>query len=131
MAFKLTKEEQANKIRLQNDLKESWANLDDVRNGAETRIREAIEEVEAAVGIFEAAIEAAEAFRDEVATRLREEWDGKSEGWQEGDSGQEASTLVEEWENVAFEARMEINSAEINLEGEDIPETFENLPAGV
>ena len=131
MAFKLTKEEKDTRLQILKDLKEGWANLDDVRNGAETRIQEAIEEVNQAVGVYEAALEAAEAFRDEVATRLREEWDGKSEGWQEGDNGAEASTLVEEWENAAIGEEMSVNTAEINIGDGGHDAILEDLPTEV
>ena len=54
-----------------------------------------------AIRAYNAALSAATSFAETISTERREEWDGRSERWQESDAGQNASTLVEEWEGFA------------------------------
>lgn len=52
--------------------------------------------------LFGVLVTEAESFRDEVASRLREEWDEKSERWQESDRGQEVGDFIDSWESADF-----------------------------
>ena len=54
-----------------------------------------------AIRAYNAALSAATSFAETISTERREEWDGRSERWQESDAGQNAVTLVEEWEGFA------------------------------
>ena len=56
-----------------------------------------------------------EEFRESVASRLRNEWDSKSESWQEGDAGSSANEFVDAWESADFSDSIDIA-------------TFEDLP---
>lgn len=129
MAFKLTKEEKATRDKLVVDLHEGWKELEDVRREQENRIQAAIEVLNAALGTYEQVAEAAEAFREEVASRLREEWEEKSEGWQQGDAGEEANSFIEQWENADLTTTMSIGEVAIEVdEGESLSEDLSELP---
>ena len=49
-------------------------------------------------------IEEVNSFIQETAGCLREEFDERSEKWQESDAGQEASSMVEAWEECEIPA---------------------------
>jgi hypothetical protein len=129
MAFRLTKDEQTQKTKIQASLQASWDALEDAKAGAEDKIRTALEELNVFLEAYQKVVSEAEAFREEVAGRLREEWDEKSDGWQEGDKGQEANSFIEEWENASMEPEMSYAAPEIDFgEGETLLGTLEDLP---
>jgi hypothetical protein len=132
MAFKLTKSELAQRVQLARDLQEAWNTLEDAKNQAEDEIQTTMLAVDAAAQGFQSLVSATEAFRETIAERLREEWDGNSEGWQEGDNGEEASQMVEEWESASFEVEMNITPPDIDLgDGDTLVNTLEDLPVEV
>lgn len=119
MAFKLTKDEQKDKDTHTADLRGDWGKVEDAKSLAESVIQRALDDLKQAVETFKATAERAEAFRDEVATRLREEFDDKSETWQEGEKGQEASAFVESWESASCEVDdMEVPELDLDLNGD-------------
>lgn len=75
------------------------------------------------------AIEETETFRDEIATRLRDEYDEKSEKWQESDKASEVDSMISDWENASFE-EPELENPE-TMELEDYAGMLEELPDSV
>lgn len=69
-----------------------------------------------AIRAYNAALAAAATFAETIATERREEWDGRSERWQESDAGQNAATFVEEWEGFEAEEIDEPENAADDLE---------------
>jgi len=75
------------------------------------------------------AIEEAENFRDALAIRLRDEYDEKSEKWQEGDKGSEADSFISEWESADFEIPDLDSTAPLGTEyNESMADDLEALP---
>lgn len=70
----------------------------------------------------------AAAFAEGVHDRLSDEWDEKSERWQEGDAGQEAQSLIEEWDSVTVDEIQEVEIVKPELEGDIGWEEFRDLP---
>ncbi len=130
MAFRLTNDEQKDKTKHESALREGWAKVEDAKAEAEGAIQQAMSALKEAINEFQTAVENAEGFRDEVSSRLREEFDDKSETWQEGDRGQEASSVVESWENTSFQADdLEVPEIDLDLaDGNDIISELEGLP---
>jgi hypothetical protein len=69
-----------------------------------------------AIRAYNAALAAAATFAETIATERREEWDGRSERWQDSDAGQNAATFVEEWEGFEAEEIEEPENAAECLE---------------
>lgn len=74
MAFKLTKAEQATKDEILTQLHDTW-------------------------DAYSSAVEKAKDFASVIAERSREEFDEKSEKWQESDRGHAANEWIEKWED--------------------------------
>ena len=82
MAFKLTKPETKTKEALLE------------------RLREVEEGVQAAIERYNEVIDDVRAFCTDVAERAVEEWNEKSERWQEGDAGTAADEWISVWRDV-------------------------------
>jgi hypothetical protein len=123
MAFNLTKLEQMTHQTLINELREAQDSFTAAQD-SENPLKETvvIRLAELLVKINEA-----ESFRDAVASRLRDEFDSKSEKWQESDRGDEASYLVDAWENASFEEPELEDPMNVELE-ENYAEMLEDLP---
>lgn len=59
-----------------------------------------LSDLNAVVAKYNGAVTDAHVAVKAVADRLRDDYDGKSEKWQEGEAGQAAESFVSEWENT-------------------------------
>ena len=128
MAIKLTKYENEHRDELVADLEVAASVLHEEMEEVSRLINEANEIATAAYAAYNETLANAREFAQDIASRLREELDARSEKWLESDKGQAATEMVERWESDEFD----------DLEWEDIdppeqpdPEwrdTLENLP---
>ena len=93
---------------------------DDERTEIADALRAAAEAHSDAVTGYNDAMENAKAFVEEVASRLRDVYDNRSEKWQEGDKGQSADSFIQTWEEFSPDEESE-------LEG-NVADEFERLP---
>ena len=118
MAFKLSKSE--------ND--DHSALIDKLTSATEALIASQTDEIVAA---YNTTIAECEEFRSNVADRLRDEFDDKSEKWQESDAGSDADEFASTWEDLALD---EYDASEEAIsEGEvddlrNLLDDFTNLP---
>jgi hypothetical protein len=83
-----------------------------------------------ALDSYNEAIEAARNFVNGIAEPAREEYDNKSEKWQESEKGVEAGRWISEWEEINLEDAdidlpeplEEIDPLELAAEMEDLPD---------
>jgi len=121
MAFKLTRSEATRKENLVEELRTKAETL------LELQTKETpLETLTTALAELLVVINETEDLREEVASRLRDEFDEKSEKWQESDKAGEVNEFIEEWENVSFNEPELGNPAEVELE--DYCGDLENLP---
>lgn len=126
MAFKLTKTELARRDEICKDLRTNLDKLSAVIDDPESTIGQKSE----AASMFTVVMTEAEEFREEIASRFRDEYDDKSESWQESDRGSEIGEMIDEWENADLFCGLDINEPE--TDGlEDYIETLENLSTEV
>ena len=128
MAIKLTKSENEHRDELVADLEVAGSALHAAMEEAFNLVNEANRIAAAAYAEYNETLANAREFAQDIASRLREELDARSEKWLESDKGQAATEMVERWESDEFD----------DLEWEDIdppeqpdPEwrdTLENLP---
>jgi hypothetical protein len=93
---------------------------DDERTEIADALRTAAEAHSDAVTGYNDAMENAKAFVEEVASRLREVYDGRSEKWQEGDKGQSADAFIQTWESFSPDEESELDG--------NVADEFEKLP---
>lgn len=104
MAFKLTKAEDATRTQLVSDLRTKATALEDAIREYNERVAALHAEVLAQhVDAYNEAVSNARDFVEEIQTRAQEEFDGKSERWQEGDKGQAAQSWQEEWAGTSLD----------------------------
>ena len=101
MAFKLTKQED----KQRQDIAERLQNAaDEVSKGVEAfneKMSQLFgEHVEHLVVKYNEILTEAREFRDDIVGRFQEEFDDKSERWQEGDTGQSCQELINEWQEI-------------------------------
>lgn len=128
MAIRLTKQEQKEQARLAEALREreaevalQFALLLEALQKAPVPLNNAIR----ARNLI--AKEAAE-FVKQVHDRLEEEFEEKSEGWQEGDAGQAARDLIDEWDGVDIDEAGEVQIVEPEIEGDTGGSALAGLP---
>jgi hypothetical protein len=128
MAFKLSKDERADLA----DHMETLAKKKEALREAEAKRLAAIEEADAAVSAaitdYNGALSDAKTFVEEVAERLRGEYDEKSEKWQESDRAQEVNEFIEQWENVDMEDVDESETVQPDELGCEHEEALRELP---
>jgi hypothetical protein len=117
MAFKLTPAEQ--KL-----FAEHIKGVTEAQEALQNTVEEAKAAIQKAASHYDDVTARANEFTDDVGSRLRGEFDDKSEKWQEGDKGIAANEMIEQWENVEFEPADD-DSGEIE---EDTLSTFADLP---
>jgi hypothetical protein len=128
MAFKLTKDESARRDKILGELQTERSKLEDAISVYNANVEDLKNPVVAALEQYNAVVEEARGFAEDVANQAEQDYDDKSDKWQEGDKGQAASGWKDEWENADFQ------EFEIEFPDElpsDLPEhaeTLENLP---
>lgn len=81
-------------------------------------IRDKQTHLQEALDTFNQSLTEATAFAVSVQERLQEDFDVKSEKWQQGDAGDEAQVLIETWESF------QPNDVEVSF---DVVDEFEQL----
>lgn len=132
MAFKLTKAEDLQRNDLVDRLRDKWTEVEEALKNSERSIEVAVDDVNVKLHEYQAIVENAVEFRDNVAERLRGEFDEKSEGWQQGDKGQEAEGMASEWEGATLEDTVTVDCPSLEMETEgDHANVLESLPTEV
>ena len=109
MAFRLTKAELTDRNELVKSLQrtqEAFATIPDAEH---------LEE-------FLVVLRETDEFRDSVASRLRDEFEEKSERWMESEKGDFAIEFIDQWENADF---FDVDTEALELE--DYAEYLQNL----
>lgn len=99
--MKLSREEDKQRDRIAAELGEAVAAVESAvaeYNGMLATIREP---VAAALATLNAKLEEARGFASGIVDEAREEFDGKSERWQESDKGQAVSSWLDQWDEAA------------------------------
>lgn len=92
---KLSKEQVAERNEHQNKVQEAWADLDKAVTAFNDAKREAWAKVEDAHTAYLEEVQAANEWRDGIATEASDYYGERSEKWQEGDAGSQYGAWVE------------------------------------
>lgn len=132
MAFKLSKAQLQRRDKLIDDLRGARGKLVDVVAVTNAEIQRLVgDDLTPAIEAYNALLEQARAFVDELGTDFRSEFDDKSEGWQEGERGQAADEFIGAFENVSFDDVELPQVEEIAIDENDEAVMLEELPEGV
>ena len=74
------------------------------RDGFAKKLSDASDKVVDAVAEYNATLEAAREFCVDIAQLGQDEWDDKSEKWQESDRGTDCGGWIDQWRDVDLEA---------------------------
>jgi hypothetical protein len=103
MAFKLTKGETVNLHNLQAEIEIAGAKLEDEIRDYEMQIGALIAKGNEAIGEYNEVVRKAVEFCEVIAADNRNEFDDKSERWQDSDAGMEAASWIDQWEQNDLE----------------------------
>lgn len=104
MAFKLTKAEDARKAEIEANLEQLVGEVEDGRNELQEAIQKLVDDFnEKYIDPFNAALGEAGGFIEDIYNERQNEYDERSERWQEGDNGQNAYEWLQNWENAVGE----------------------------
>lgn len=132
MAFKLSKAQLQRRDKLIDDLRGARGKLVDVVAVTNAEIQRLVgDDLTPAIEAYNALLEQARAFVEELGTDFRSEFDDKSEGWQEGERGQAADEFIGAFENVSFDDVELPQVEEIAIDENDEAVMLEELPEGV
>lgn len=123
MAFKLTKQQAGNWDRHVQALGDAHELISDSIFNFNQALKEGLAAIQVMVDDYNERLAAAKTFVNELGAEWREQFDEKSESWQDGDSGQEASGVIEAMENWSPE-EFELNTVD-QLEKPDVNEAEE------
>jgi phosphosulfolactate phosphohydrolase-like enzyme len=124
MALKLTKKESNQKHAFVTTLR----NIETDVAALLTKGPAVIDVINARVEKYNECLEDATSFVEEIASRLRDEFDEKSEKWQESERGSEIGEFIYEWENVSLDTADKIDEADFTTyEFPSYSDDLENL----
>lgn len=104
MAFKLNKQEDARKSELEQELEQLVGSATDGLEELREKIGELVEEFnEKYVTPLGDKMDEARGFVEDIQNERQEEFDDKSERWQEGERGEAAQSWLQQWEQGASE----------------------------
>jgi hypothetical protein len=128
MAFALTKQEQTDRDAAVERLRNAQASMDDARGAAESAIADAVNAYNDAIAVYNSAIEDAAMFRDDLVSRLEDEFDSRSETWRGSDKGDDARTFLDAWLELDFVELDLHHDIEVNDDEAEHVEALEQAP---
>lgn len=103
MAFKLNKEQESRLNELRVSLSQAYDNVvsvvedyNEVTSGPRISVEEELTE-------YNTKLAELKSFVDDIAAEKRDEFDDKSESWQEGDTGSTVDDWIATWENAELD----------------------------
>ncbi len=128
MAFKLDKSETTVRDQFIEGLREAAGKVEDAINVYNEAVLALRTTLEAAVAEYNEVVLAAQGFAEDIGRRADEEFDDKSERWQEGDKGQSAGEWRDAWQGAEFEELSIEFPEDISSEIPDVADALEELP---
>lgn len=129
MAIKLSKDELKRRDEIVEKLQTAAQDFQIAVDNYNEQVQALKAVVEAAYELYNEAVSEAHEFSAEIDCRLTDEIGEKSEKWQDGEKGQAAIAMQEEWMNASFDAEAELEwPDDLEFDDPDHASTLENLP---
>jgi hypothetical protein len=129
MAFKLSKEQLARRHALAADLRDKALTLNIAIAAFNRGVEPLVEAVAKAQDDYNELLEIARNLAERIAENAREEFEAKSERWQEGEKGQQVREWIERWEMSLEEISIELPEALEEIEPDEHAGEIEEAPA--
>lgn len=130
MAIKLTAKQAAEYAKLASDVRVARCDLEDSIGSFNEELEKAFSAVQHASVVYNEAADAVRTFLSDLVDGWRDEWNDKSEGWQDGEKGEAASLFINEIEQFADGIEpVEVDQPD-QMETPEFPD-IEDLPAPV
>ena len=129
MAFKLTKQEEAQRSELYAKLHSARGALDAKIEDVNDALQTAIDALEGAIADYNSALDDARNFVVDIVSQAEEDFSDKSERWQEGERGEIVRAWIDEWDTAQLD---DIDAPEIErivIDLEDHADILEQLPS--
>lgn len=128
MPFKLTKDELATREKIINTLRITSEAVGDAVEDFNDAMATAGEKLQEAVAAYNEALETAREFASDIANQANEDFNDKSEKWQEGERGEAANEWIRAWDNLDMgELEIELPD-QIMFEAPEAADELENAP---
>jgi hypothetical protein len=129
MALKLTKAEAERQTALVADLQAQKDAMQKAIEDFNTALETARADLREAVGKYNDVVSEVNGFAADIASRLDDEINNKSEKWQEGEKGEAATAWKDEWEAIDFSELDvdELAPSDIDDFDDDSAETLEGI----
>ena len=130
--MRLSKADAKRKAELVEKFREATSNVEDALSAVNDEIAAVVNQrLAGPVAKYNAVLAEVQSFTETVGADFRDEFDSKSERWQESDAGQAADGLADEWESVETGCDLEVPEClEVEVDGfdPDLPDVLEALP---
>ena len=103
MAFKLAAGEETRFDDLKKEIGALYVDIEVAVNDYNEEEKDRRAPIEAAVNAYNEKLKELRSFVEDVSAERRNEFDDKSESWQNGDKGQEVDEWINNWENADLE----------------------------
>ena len=127
MPFKLTKQELIDRDQHHENLLNARATLEDAVTVANRDIAATLEILNKVVSDYNELANAAAGWCDDIARERSDEWEEKSERWQEGDKGTEAQEWHQAYEQHGIEEVDAFEVDELEVSVDDAADILSNL----
>jgi hypothetical protein len=128
MTFKLSKEQSAKRQALAADLRAKAVALNIAIAAFNRGVEPLSRTVAEAQAGYNETLEMARALANGVAETAREEFDGKSERWQDGETGTQVRSWIEQWEMSLDEVDLDLPEALEELDPDAHADELEDAP---
>lgn len=129
MGFVLDKTEEKDLQKVVSALREQEEALDAAFAEANSKLDDVASDLNEAIKKYNSALEDADHVVSGIANRLREEYDEKSEQWQDDHS--EIADMIDQWESVEFEEIVDVGFDEVKPERSVDADDLDTLPTEV
>ncbi len=128
MAFKLTKDESSQRGDLVAKLEEAESEIDEAIKAANEAIDALLIPLNEKITAYNEVLTETKDYIETVTSRWQEEFEEKSEKWQEGEKGVAASAMITAWTDLDFEELEELEISPIEEADLGHAEELANTP---
>jgi hypothetical protein len=128
MAFKATKEQLAKRDTLAAELRNRASALNIAIGNFNRKLGPLTEAVAEAQAHYNEAMENARTLANEVSDPAQEQFDAKSERWQDSDTGTQVREWIEQWEMSLDDVDLDLPEPLEEIDPEEHPLTLESGP---
>lgn len=130
MAFRLSKNDATRRVDLEEKLSNAQSDMEEAAEDLRHKIDEMVDAFRAAfIEPYNAILQEACDFCDDIGREFRDQYDEKSERWQDSERGEAASDFTSAWEDASAEMSEEASvtvELEINIPAHS--DILEHLP---